>query len=162
PRPALPWTGPRPALVTSGPPSCGSGWGRRGRTWSWWPASTPSPWSGPTCRAAGGATPGRAGRTRGGSRGRGWGGGGGAAEGGGGRAELGEGLGQARADLELVARLDAIPLERANMQGGRWDNAGADRKYAEAFAEAGLGQVGDDEDAVAQRVADSPVREALV
>jgi len=61
-----------------------------------------------------------------------------------------------------VARLDAIPLERANVQGGRFDNAGADRQYAEAFAEAGLGEVGDDEEAVARRVVDSPVREALV
>jgi hypothetical protein len=78
-----------------------------------------------------------------------------------GPAELRRRLGQARADLELVACLDAIPLERANMQGGRWDDPGADRKYAEAFAEARLGQVGDDEEAVAGRVADSPVREGL-
>jgi hypothetical protein len=79
-----------------------------------------------------------------------------------GPAGLRQRLGQARADLELVAHLDAIPLALANMQGGRFDNAGAERKYAEAFAQAGLGQVGDDEEAVAGRVADSPVCEALV
>jgi serine/threonine-protein kinase len=79
-----------------------------------------------------------------------------------GPATLRERLGRARADLELVARLDAIPLERAILKGRQFDHAGADRKYAEAFAEAGLGEAGDDEEVVARRVADSPVREALV
>jgi serine/threonine-protein kinase len=72
-------------------------------------------------------------------------------------------LAQARADLDLVARLDAIRLERINVvEGGMLDRAGTNLKYAEAFAEAGLGKVGDDEVEVARRVAGSAVRQALV
>jgi serine/threonine-protein kinase len=43
-----------------------------------------------------------------------------------------------------------------------FDNAGADRKYAEAFAASGLGEVDDDEEVVAERVANSAIREPLV
>jgi tetratricopeptide (TPR) repeat protein len=71
-------------------------------------------------------------------------------------------LERGRADLDLVDRLDAIRLERANVVGSQLDHAGADARYEAAFAAAGLGQVGKDEGTVAQRVADSPVQEALV
>ncbi len=80
----------------------------------------------------------------------------------GGPADLRARLGRARADLDLVARLDAVRLERSALVRGKMDYAGADRGYAAAFTEAGLGRVGDDPAAVARRVASSAVRDALV
>jgi serine/threonine-protein kinase len=71
-------------------------------------------------------------------------------------------LGQARADLDLAERLDAARLRAASYVEGKFDFAGAERLYAAAFAEAGVGQEGDDVEAVAERVKASAVREALV
>ncbi len=72
-------------------------------------------------------------------------------------------LDEPRRELELVERLDKVPLERASrLRGSNFDYAASDRGYAAAFGEAGLGAPGDDPDAVAGRVAGSAVREALV
>jgi tetratricopeptide (TPR) repeat protein len=80
----------------------------------------------------------------------------------GGPADLRTRLGRTRADLALVARLDAVRLERSALVRGKLDYAGADRGYEASFAEAGLGRMGDDPAAVAQRVAGSGVRDTLV
>jgi serine/threonine-protein kinase len=80
----------------------------------------------------------------------------------GGPADLEGRLRRARHGLELVARLDAIRLKRASWVQDRFDTAGADRDYAAAFQEAGLGRVGDDPARVARRVADTGVRGAVV
>jgi serine/threonine-protein kinase len=79
-----------------------------------------------------------------------------------GPAELHRRLNLVRRDLDLVARLDAIRLNRATVVEGHFNNARADREYAEAFREAGLGEVYDDPEGVAARVARSPVRWPLV
>jgi serine/threonine-protein kinase len=79
-----------------------------------------------------------------------------------GRADLRRRLAQGRADLALVDRLDTIRLERANVVGSQLDHAGADSRYAEAFAAAGLAEVGEDEETAGRRVAHSAVQEALV
>jgi serine/threonine-protein kinase len=71
-------------------------------------------------------------------------------------------LDQARADLDLAAKLDAARLQAATNDEGRFDFAGAELLYAAAFAEAGLGQEGDNVEAVAARVRASAVRGALV
>jgi serine/threonine-protein kinase len=77
-------------------------------------------------------------------------------------ATLRQRMRQARDDLELVARLDAIRMQRATLRRDMFNYSGTARAYAEAFAAAGLGAVGDDAQTVARRVADSQVREALV
>jgi serine/threonine-protein kinase len=74
---------------------------------------------------------------------------------------------QARADLDLAARLDAIRLRRVTRVEERFSNAyfsntEADRDYEAAFREAGLGKVHDDAEAVAERVKASAVRGRLV
>ena len=71
-------------------------------------------------------------------------------------------LEQARRELELVARLDAIRLNRVTLVEGQFDTAMADREYAVAFREAGLGEVGEDPAAVAARVVNSAVIGVLV
>jgi tRNA A-37 threonylcarbamoyl transferase component Bud32 len=71
-------------------------------------------------------------------------------------------LEQARRDLGLVARLDAIRLKRATWLKDRFDSAGADRGYEEAFREAGMTEVGGDVEAAATWVRDATVHEALV
>jgi serine/threonine-protein kinase len=66
----------------------------------------------------------------------------------------------AETTLRLVKRLDDIRQGRAvTSEGRRVDAEGA---YAAAFREAGLGEVDDDEEAVAQRVRDSGVGGPLV
>jgi tetratricopeptide (TPR) repeat protein/tRNA A-37 threonylcarbamoyl transferase component Bud32 len=80
----------------------------------------------------------------------------------GGPADLRQRLERARFALKLVERLDAIQLQRATMVAGQFDNAGADREYAAAFREAGLGAVGEDPGAVAARIRASGVRQVLV
>jgi serine/threonine-protein kinase len=61
-------------------------------------------------------------------------------------------LQQAQKDLALVARLDAIRLEHATLREGKFDAARTERRYAEAFAEAGLAREGEDVEIVAQRL----------
>jgi tetratricopeptide (TPR) repeat protein len=79
-----------------------------------------------------------------------------------GPADLREQLGQATADLELAARLDDIRQKQSVWVEGKFDKATALREYPAAFAEAGLGRVGDDEEAVAVRVRGSAVKAQLV
>jgi serine/threonine-protein kinase len=82
--------------------------------------------------------------------------------GGAGPADLRRRLDVARAKLELVDRLDRIRQRRAiNVRGKFYDRAPA-RDYAAEFREAGLGDVGDDVEAVAERVRASGVAGPLV
>jgi serine/threonine-protein kinase len=76
--------------------------------------------------------------------------------------DLRQRLDRARADLDLVERLDAARLRTATYVEGKFDFTGAERLYAAAFAETGLGQEGDDVEAVAARIRASAVRGALV
>jgi serine/threonine-protein kinase len=69
---------------------------------------------------------------------------------------------QAAADLALVDRLDAIRLKRSAWIKGKFDTEGAERDYATAFREAGLGEEGEDAATVAARVHASAVRDHLV
>jgi serine/threonine-protein kinase len=77
-------------------------------------------------------------------------------------------LEQARRELDLVARLDAIRLKRATWVKqatwvkGHFDYAGADQEYAQAFQAAGMAEVGGDAAAAAAWVRATWVREALV
>jgi serine/threonine-protein kinase len=71
-------------------------------------------------------------------------------------------LGQARRDLDQVARLDEIRLKRATWLGNRFDNAGADRGYEEAFRQAGMAEVGGDVGVAAAWVRDEAVRDAMI
>jgi serine/threonine-protein kinase len=82
--------------------------------------------------------------------------------GGRGSADLAERVRQAQAGLDLVARFDAIRLNRVTLVEGRFDDSRADRDYEDAFREAGLGEVHDDPEGVAARVRASAVRGALV
>jgi tetratricopeptide (TPR) repeat protein len=68
----------------------------------------------------------------------------------------------AEAELALVRRLDAIRQSRATWVGRHFDYQTVERDYAAAFRDAGLGEVGDDEEAVAQRVRASGVAGPLV
>ncbi len=69
---------------------------------------------------------------------------------------------QAAADLELAENLDMARQRAAILVGGRFDIAGAEPLYIDVFAEAGLGGPGNDSQAVAARVRDSPVRTEIV
>jgi serine/threonine protein kinase/Flp pilus assembly protein TadD len=70
---------------------------------------------------------------------------------------------QALADLDLAERLDAASFKAMTVVEGRnLDFAGAERLYAAAFAEAGLGREGDDSAALAARVSASAVRAEIV
>jgi tetratricopeptide (TPR) repeat protein len=83
--------------------------------------------------------------------------------GGGGPADLRRRLDAAGRDLQLVALLDGLRLERALLrQPGKFDPAVTDRRYREAFAGAGIGAPGEDPGAAAARVAGSRVREAVL
>jgi serine/threonine-protein kinase len=77
-----------------------------------------------------------------------------------------EGLDQERREQKLVARLDAIHLNRAASVNGRFDprpNAErADREYEVALREAGFGVVGDDPAVVAARIESSGIRAEVV
>ncbi len=78
-------------------------------------------------------------------------------------ADLRKRIEQARANLDLVEKLDAIRLSRGwNTQGDGIDYAGSSRRYAAAFRERGLGDLREDPDRVAARLKASPVNRALV
>src|SRR5262249_61509708 len=81
---------------------------------------------------------------------------------GGGPADLRWRLDQARRDLDLVIRLDAIRLRRATSGELVFYKAQADRDYQAVFREAGLGKVHDQPARVAATVKASAVRGALV
>jgi eukaryotic-like serine/threonine-protein kinase len=76
--------------------------------------------------------------------------------------ELSQRVRRALADLELVGELDDIRLEANIIVQGKFDFAGAARKYAAAFQKAGLGEPGDAADEVAARIRASSIREVLV
>jgi serine/threonine-protein kinase len=69
---------------------------------------------------------------------------------------------QAWAELVLAEKLDKARLRAATLVDALYDYKGAQRLYAEAFAEAGLGQPGDDMAALAARVRQSPLRAELI
>jgi serine/threonine-protein kinase len=79
-----------------------------------------------------------------------------------GPGDLGRRLEVAEAELALVSRLDTIRQRRATVAEGKFDKRTAERDYAAAFKEAGLGEVGDDEATVAARVRASGVSGPLV
>jgi serine/threonine-protein kinase len=68
----------------------------------------------------------------------------------------------AAADLALVKRLDAIRQRRAGWVEDHFDNETAERDYAAAFEETGLGKPADDEAVVAEQVRTSAVAGPLV
>ncbi len=68
----------------------------------------------------------------------------------------------ARADIDLVDRLESIRFRRAVLINGLFDNRGAERDYAAALREADLGQEEDHAEAVAARIRASAIREQLV
>jgi eukaryotic-like serine/threonine-protein kinase len=63
---------------------------------------------------------------------------------------------------QLVARLEAIRLDRAVIVAGVFNRAQSDRDYETAFRATGLGTVGDAPKIVAARIEASPVRQAIV
>jgi serine/threonine-protein kinase len=69
---------------------------------------------------------------------------------------------QALAVLDLVENLDKARLQSNSPVKGRFEVSWAEPLYTEAFANAGLGQPGDDSAAVAARVRDSAVRADIV
>jgi serine/threonine-protein kinase len=79
-----------------------------------------------------------------------------------GPADLRRRVAQARADLLLVAQLDAARLKAVTIYGGEFDFASAERDYATAFRQARLGRPGDDVKATAARVRNSVVKAQLV
>ena len=71
-------------------------------------------------------------------------------------------LDRARRDLALVARLEAIRLDRAGTTGGRFDHEQTGRSYAGALREFGLGGADEAPEVVAARIRASGARLALV
>jgi tetratricopeptide (TPR) repeat protein/tRNA A-37 threonylcarbamoyl transferase component Bud32 len=80
----------------------------------------------------------------------------------GGPKDLRARLEQARSDLDLVARLDAIRLKRAIWTKDGFDRAGADQSYEDAFREAGMGEPGGDTAEAAAWIHNSAVSDALI
>jgi tetratricopeptide (TPR) repeat protein/tRNA A-37 threonylcarbamoyl transferase component Bud32 len=80
----------------------------------------------------------------------------------GGPAPLQERLRQARDNLGLVQRLDAIRLEAATLVDGKWSPRRAAPAYASAFRQHGLDVQRGREPDLARRIAASPVKEQLV
>ncbi len=74
-----------------------------------------------------------------------------------GSEDLEQRLTQARNELELTARLDAIRARKENYLSPKAAYKAADDAYAREFARAGLGQEGDDPRIVAERVRQSTV-----
>jgi tetratricopeptide (TPR) repeat protein len=69
---------------------------------------------------------------------------------------------QAPADLDLAEKLDKARLRAATLVDALYDYKGAERLYATALAEAGLGQPGDDIAALAARVRESTLHAELI
>jgi serine/threonine-protein kinase len=76
--------------------------------------------------------------------------------------ELQARIDQAVYNLELVARLDSIRLNRSASAGGILRDAQTDKEYEAAFRDAGMGQIHEPASVVAARVASSDIDEALV
>jgi tetratricopeptide (TPR) repeat protein len=82
---------------------------------------------------------------------------------GGGSPRLVQRIAQRRADLELVARLEEIRLERAAVKEGfNFDNEGAAADYTAALRDNGLPVTDLPIDEAARRVASSPIRPFLL
>jgi serine/threonine-protein kinase len=80
-----------------------------------------------------------------------------------GSADLQSQIEQARANLDLAERLDALRLRRSPLILGRGlDYAASSRQYEAIFREAGLGDLRKEPELVAQRLAASPIRRALI
>jgi serine/threonine-protein kinase len=79
-----------------------------------------------------------------------------------GRADLRRPLEQAIADLDLVHRLEGIRLHRVTIVDGQFDNRTAEDDYAKALSKAGLGDEGEDAEAVAARIRDAAIRDQVV
>ncbi len=80
-----------------------------------------------------------------------------------GAAELRARIEQARANLDVAERLDAVRLGRSLLVNGTGlDFADSCRQYAAIFRDAGLGDLREEPGPVAQRLADSPIRRALI
>jgi tetratricopeptide (TPR) repeat protein len=79
-----------------------------------------------------------------------------------GPADLRQRLEQARADLTLVGRLEAVRLQDATLVGGKFDSDSTERNYAAVFGEAGLVREGEDVATVEDRIRGSAIREQLV
>jgi serine/threonine-protein kinase len=77
-------------------------------------------------------------------------------------ADLRHRLDLAGDDLNLVDRVEIIRLRSATVINNKFDDRTADRDYAAVFREHGLGEEGEEAEAVAARVRDSAVREQLV
>jgi serine/threonine-protein kinase len=69
---------------------------------------------------------------------------------------------RAWADFNLVQTLDAARLRTATPVEAKFEAAGAEPLYEEAFAKAGLGRPGDDPESVATRVRDSTLHFEIV
>jgi tetratricopeptide (TPR) repeat protein len=82
--------------------------------------------------------------------------------GGGGPDDLRRRLDQARRDLDLVMRLDAIRLKRVTRGQLTFYKVQANQQYADAFQQEGLGKIHDSPASVAARVQASAARGALV
>jgi tetratricopeptide (TPR) repeat protein len=76
--------------------------------------------------------------------------------------DLRQRLDKAEAELALVTRLDAIRQRRAVLGEEHFDYRTAAHDYAGAFADAGLGEVGDDEEMVSARISTSGVAGPLI
>jgi eukaryotic-like serine/threonine-protein kinase len=80
-----------------------------------------------------------------------------------GAAHLRSQIEQARANLELAERLDAVRLGRGlHDRGSSLDYAASSRQYATIFREAGLGDLREETGLAARRLAASPIRRALI
>ncbi len=80
----------------------------------------------------------------------------------GGSEDLRAQIEKAKADLDVVQRLDAIRMSRGTFVPGGIDYAESSRAYEAAFRQAGLGELAEDPERVAERLGASPVRRALV
>jgi tetratricopeptide (TPR) repeat protein len=76
--------------------------------------------------------------------------------------DLRQKVAQARQDLDVVDRLDAIHLQQATLVEGTFDDRPTDRDYAAVFAEAGLAEPAEEPAAVAERLRASAIKAQLV
>jgi serine/threonine-protein kinase len=81
---------------------------------------------------------------------------------GGGSEELQQRVDRWRADLKMVARLEAIRLERVAFKDEGFDTAGTDLAYRSAFQEYGLDVEALDPDEAAERIRASAIKDTLV
>jgi Tfp pilus assembly protein PilF len=79
-----------------------------------------------------------------------------------GRKDLRARVQRARDDLEMVARLEAIRLDRASVRDSDFDNAGSDKAYRKAFADYGLDLGALAVDEAARRILESAIQGPLV